>query len=98
MSEIHVLSVIASRKGLSELIKYHPDVRVTIGHVDEELNDEGDLVPGLGDAGDRLFGTTFPFAMEGAGGGGEDGDNEEEDQELVHPSKRKRTMSVDVGN
>ncbi len=94
VSTIHVLSVIASRKGLSELLKNHPDVHVTIGHVDEALNEEGDLVPGLGDAGDRLFGTTHPSILEG---GGEDGE-EQEDQELVHFSKRKRTMSVDVGN
>ncbi|KAL3772628.1 hypothetical protein ACHAWU_006054 [Discostella pseudostelligera] len=94
VSTIHVLSVIASRKGLSELLKYHPDVHVTIGHVDEALNEEGDLVPGLGDAGDRLFGTTHPSILEG---GGEDGE-ELEDQELVHFSKRKRTMSVDAGN
>jgi len=95
VSTIHVLSVIASRKGLSELLKYHPDVHVTIGHVDEALNEEGDLVPGLGDAGDRLFGTTHPSILEG---GGEDGSEELEDQELVHFSKRKRTMSVDAGN
>ncbi len=87
VSTIHVLSVIASRKGLSELLKHHPDVHVTIGHVDEVLNDDGDLVPGLGDAGDRLFGTTHPTILE---------EDEEQDQELVHFSKRKRTMSVDV--
>lgn len=81
VGEIHVLSVIASKKGMSELLKYHPDVRVTIGHVDEELNADGDLVPGLGDAGDRLFGTPM-F---------------DDEEELVHPSKRKRTMSVDIG-
>lgn len=87
VSTIHVLSVIASRKGLSELLKHHPDVHVTIGHVDEVLNDDGDLVPGLGDAGDRLFGTTHPTILE---------EDEEKDQELVHFSKRKRTMSVDA--
>ncbi|KAL7526380.1 hypothetical protein ACHAWF_001746 [Thalassiosira exigua] len=80
--EIHVLSVVASKKGLSELMKYHPDVRVTVGRVDEELDADGDLVPGLGDAGDRLFGTPLI----------------DDEEELVHPSKRKRTMSVDVGN
>lgn len=77
--EIHVVSVIASKKGLSELLKYHPDVHVTVGTIDEELNADGDLVPGLGDAGDRLFGTPIM---------------EEDEEDLVHPSKRKRTMSV----
>ena len=78
VSEIHVLSVIASKKGLSELLKYHPDVHITIGHIDEKLNDEGDLVPGLGDAGDRLFGTPMI----------------DDEEELVHPSKRKRSGSL----
>jgi uracil phosphoribosyltransferase len=73
------MSVIASKSGLSELLKYHPDVHVTVGTIDEELNADGDLVPGLGDAGDRLFGTPIM---------------EEDEEELVHPSKRKRTMSV----
>lgn len=81
VSQIHVLSVIASEKGLSELIRHHPDVRITIGHIDEELNAEtGDVMPGLGDAGDRLFGTNMV----------------DDEEELVHPSKRKRTMSVDM--
>mmetsp|Transcript_1135 Transcript_1135/g.2372 ORF Transcript_1135/g.2372 Transcript_1135/m.2372 type:complete len:281 (+) Transcript_1135:117-959(+) len=79
--EIHVLSVIASKKGLSELLRHHPDVHVTIGHIDENLNAEGNLMPGLGDAGDRLFGT--PMIAD--------------EEELVHHSKRKRTMSVDIG-
>ena len=78
---IHVLSVIASKKGLSELLKYHPDVRVTIGAIDEKLSADGDLIPGLGDAGDRLFGTPFV----------------DDDEELVHPSKRKRTLSMNEG-
>eukprot|EP00579_Thalassiosira_antarctica_P001449 CAMPEP_0201865652 /NCGR_PEP_ID=MMETSP0902-20130614/471_1 /ASSEMBLY_ACC=CAM_ASM_000551 /TAXON_ID=420261 /ORGANISM="Thalassiosira antarctica, Strain CCMP982" /LENGTH=273 /DNA_ID=CAMNT_0048390457 /DNA_START=164 /DNA_END=985 /DNA_ORIENTATION=- len=83
VSEIHVLSVIASKKGLSELLKHHPDVQITIGRVDEELNAEGDVMPGLGDAGDRLFGTPIIH---------------DDDEELLHPSKRKRTMSTDIGN
>lgn len=81
VKEIHVLSVLASSKGLSELLKYHPDVHVTVGHIDDKINDDGDIVPGLGDAGDRLFGT--PQIAD--------------EEELVHPSKRKRTMSTDLG-
>merc|ERR1712194_106281 len=79
VSEIHVLSVIASQQGLTELLRYHPDVHATIGRIDEELNDEGEVMPGLGDAGDRLFGTPMI----------------DDDEELVHPSKRKRTMSIE---
>lgn len=82
VAEIHVLAVIASRQGMLELLKYHPDVHVTIGRIDEELNAEGDVLPGLGDAGDRLFGTPMI----------------DDDEELVHHSKRKRTMSVESGN
>jgi uracil phosphoribosyltransferase len=81
VSEIHVLSVIASRVGVTELLRKHPDVRVTLGIIDDGLSDEGDVLPGLGDAGDRLYGT------------GEDG----EEDDLVHVSRRKRTMS-DLGN
>lgn len=81
VSQIHVLAVLASKRGLSELLRHHPDVRVTLGNIDEGLNADGDLVPGLGDAGDRLFGTTAAA----------------DEEELVHPSKRKRSTSVDVG-
>ena len=63
-----------------ELLKIHPDVHITLGTLDEELNAEGDVLPGLGDSGDRLFGTPIL----------------EDDEELVHPSKRKRTMSVET--
>jgi uracil phosphoribosyltransferase len=75
--KIHVISVIASKIGLSELVKKYPTVHVTLGHIDNELSDSGDVLPGLGDAGDRLFGTA---------------ENPELD-DLVHVSKRKRTMS-----
>lgn len=75
------MSVLASSKGLSELLKFHPDVHVTVGHVDEKLNEDGYIIPGLGDAGDSLFGT--PLIVD--------------EEELVHPSKRKRTMSTDLG-
>jgi uracil phosphoribosyltransferase len=82
VKEIHVVCVVASRKGLEELLRHHPEVRVTVGTVDDELNEEGDVMPGLGDAGDRLFGTPTIH----------------DEEELVHPSKRKRTMSCDLGN
>ncbi len=49
--------LIASREGLAAFHEQHPDVPVITAAVDERLNDHGYVVPGLGDAGDRLFGT-----------------------------------------
>ena len=47
----------ASPEGLERLRGWHPDVPIWVAAVDERLNDHGYIVPGLGDAGDRLFGT-----------------------------------------
>jgi len=44
-------------EGINTLQKYHPDVKIYTAAVDERLNSHGYIVPGLGDAGDRLFGT-----------------------------------------
>jgi len=57
------------------------------------VNDDGIVLPGLGDAGDRLFGTNDPNSVAGTGGT-MGGDDEEDEEELVHPSKRKRSLSV----
>lgn len=54
---IHFMCIIAAPEGVKEMEKAHPDVDVYIGAVDERLNDHGYIVPGLGDAGDRIFGT-----------------------------------------
>lgn len=54
---ISLISLIASKRGIDELSSHHPDVPVFTAAVDETLNDQGYIVPGLGDAGDRLFGT-----------------------------------------
>jgi uracil phosphoribosyltransferase len=54
---IYFLSVISSKLGIKLLKKHHPDVKIYTGAVDEKLNDNGYIVPGLGDAGDRMFGT-----------------------------------------
>ncbi|HEY3942649.1 MAG TPA: uracil phosphoribosyltransferase [Acidimicrobiales bacterium] len=54
--ETIALCVLASRPGLSRLAGEHPDVRVSCAAVDPELDHRGFIVPGLGDAGDRLFG------------------------------------------
>ena len=51
------MSILAAPEGLARLEKDHPDVEVYCGCVDERLNDIGYIVPGLGDAGDRIFGT-----------------------------------------
>lgn len=54
---IKFIGVIASSEGIQYLSNAHPDVPLFLAAVDEQLNDEGLIVPGLGDAGDRLFGT-----------------------------------------
>jgi len=54
---IKALCLIASRQGVDRFSKAHPDVNLFVAAVDEELNDRGFIVPGLGDAGDRYFGT-----------------------------------------
>ncbi|MEA3377426.1 MAG: uracil phosphoribosyltransferase [Chloroflexota bacterium] len=54
---IKFVGVIASTAGIRHLSDAHPDVPLFLAAVDEQLNDAGLIVPGLGDAGDRLFGT-----------------------------------------
>lgn len=54
---IRFLCIIAAPEGLSRLQKEHPDVDIVVGALDDHLNENGYIVPGLGDAGDRIFGT-----------------------------------------
>ncbi len=54
---IKFMCIIAAPEGLEALTKAHPDVQVYCAALDERLNDHGYIVPGLGDAGDRIFGT-----------------------------------------
>lgn len=54
---IRFLGIIGAPEGVKALSDAHPDVDIFIGAVDEKLNDHGYIVPGLGDAGDRIFGT-----------------------------------------
>ena len=54
---IHFLCIIAAPEGLKAMQEAHPDVDIYVGALDEQLNDHGYIVPGLGDAGDRIFGT-----------------------------------------
>lgn len=56
-SSIKFMCLIASPEGIEALQKAHPDVDIYVGNIDEKLNDHAYIVPGLGDAGDRLFGT-----------------------------------------
>ncbi|MCB9091529.1 MAG: uracil phosphoribosyltransferase [Halobacteriovoraceae bacterium] len=55
VGEIRFLTILASQHGLKRLHHFHPDVKIYTLSVNEELNEQGYLVPGLGDAGDRLF-------------------------------------------
>lgn len=54
---IKFLCLIAAPEGVEALSKAHPDVDIYCANVDEKLNEKGYIVPGLGDAGDRIFGT-----------------------------------------
>ena len=54
---ITLVCVIAAPEGVSRLEKDHPDIRIVAGAMDRELNEQGYILPGLGDAGDRTFGT-----------------------------------------
>ena len=54
---IRMMNLIAAPEGIERVQMEHPDVDIYVGCVDEKLNDHGYIIPGLGDAGDRLFGT-----------------------------------------
>lgn len=55
--KIHFMCIIAAPEGVKKLRETHPDVDIYIGALDDHLNEDGYIVPGLGDAGDRIFGT-----------------------------------------
>lgn len=54
---IHFMCIIAAPEGVKKMQEAHPDVDIYIGALDERLNEHGYIIPGLGDAGDRIFGT-----------------------------------------
>lgn len=54
--QIFVVAAIASAPGISRVLQYNPNIKILAGTVDPLLNDKGYIVPGLGDAGDRLYG------------------------------------------
>ena len=51
------MNILAAPEGIARVRKDHPDVEIYVAAVDDKLNDHGYIVPGLGDAGDRIFGT-----------------------------------------
>jgi uracil phosphoribosyltransferase len=57
VNNIKLMCLIAANAGIDRVNREHPDVEIYCASVDKELNDHGYIIPGLGDAGDRLFGT-----------------------------------------
>ena len=55
--KIKFMSIIAAPEGIERLMSAHPDVQLYVGQLDRCLNEEAYICPGLGDAGDRIFGT-----------------------------------------
>lgn len=57
VKKIKLMNIIAAPEGIKAVLEHHPDIQIYCAAVDRELNDVGYILPGLGDAGDRLFGT-----------------------------------------
>ncbi len=57
VKNIRFVSLISAPEGLERIRKYYPDLKITTAHIDETLNKSGYIIPGLGDAGDRIFNT-----------------------------------------
>ena len=57
VKNIKLMNILAAPEGIARIRKDHPDVPIYVAACDEKLNDHGYIVPGLGDAGDRIFGT-----------------------------------------
>ena len=56
-TSVRLIALIAAPEGVRRVRDAHPDVRIVVAAIDRELNDKGYILPGLGDAGDRLYGT-----------------------------------------
>jgi uracil phosphoribosyltransferase len=56
-TSVRVIAIIAAPEGVERITRDHPDVQIVVAAIDRGLNDRGFIVPGLGDAGDRLYGT-----------------------------------------
>jgi uracil phosphoribosyltransferase len=89
--KVVVLAAVGAREGLTRLANDHPDVDIYIGSCDDELNEMGMLIPGLGDSGDRQFGTPIteaPAVLQMSA-----------DEEMLKPeSPKKRTRSSEKKN
>ena len=57
-NDLRMLCLLAAPEGVARMKEAHPDVPIFTGALDEKLNERGYIVPGLGDAGDRMFGTS----------------------------------------
>jgi uracil phosphoribosyltransferase len=57
VTTVKLVCLLAAPEGVKCMLEHHPDVTVTVAALDDRLNDHGYIVPGLGDAGDRIFGT-----------------------------------------
>jgi uracil phosphoribosyltransferase len=57
VTTMKLVCLLAAPEGVKAMLERHPDISVTVAALDERLNDHGYIVPGLGDAGDRIFGT-----------------------------------------
>jgi uracil phosphoribosyltransferase len=56
-TSVRLISIIAAPEGIKNIQDNHPDVQIVVAAIDRRLNEKGYIVPGLGDAGDRLYGT-----------------------------------------
>ena len=57
VKKIRFMCIVAAPQGIERMKEEHPDVEIYVGALDDHLNENGYIVPGLGDAGDRIFGT-----------------------------------------
>ena len=65
--KITFVCLIAAPEGIETVLKSHPDVRIVTASIDKHLNDHGYIVPGLGDAGDRMFGSATSIPVNAGG-------------------------------
>lgn len=65
VKNIRFMCIIAAPEGVERMTREHPDVDLYIGALDDHLNEQKYIVPGLGDAGDRIFGTNKTYAIRG---------------------------------
>jgi uracil phosphoribosyltransferase len=56
-TSVRLIAIIAAPEGVEHITRDHPDVQIVVAAIDRGLNEHGFIVPGLGDAGDRLYGT-----------------------------------------